>query len=880
MATLNSCDRNSIGRRIIAFFVLAVFLLNSGIAPFQCAYAQEVLQLPQPGKLVPLSPVFTPAYLKGMVIDPQHPFKFDFIIYRGDDLFSVNQKRTEYAKLVKYFLAALAVPDTDQWVNLSPYEQDRIIPDVFGKTEMGRDLLAQDYILKQIGASLTSPDTELGKKFWSRIYETAYEKFGVTEIPTDIFNKVWIVPDKAVIYEKGNTVYVLEHHLKVMMDADYLAMKNNGMTAMIDDKTGISKISGLIMREIIIPSIEKEVNEDKNFAQLRQIYSGMLLAAWYKRTLKESILAKVYGDQSKVKGIDQDPKSIREIYDRYVVAFKAGVFNIIKEDVDTYTREVVPRKYFSGGAVSAGREFDVPGYLQRVEKITPQGIEDAAQADLVSVQMRGVPKIGFINNIRPDAAMIVKPEDIFKDEESFLKINQIAKQAGGGIELISAGQGPLVFAHLQNQYYPSLLRALKTGQLVIVLDAHPQDDQIFSVEQNVVAPQKRLSDAKPMGIPGNLDAEYLFIDHHFEASFSDGSSFREMSTTPLVIKYMLQLIKGDKKADLERISHAVLFADHSDADIVLSGLVVRYLYSYWQKTPESLDVIVQLLEDAAIFNDHRFLTGDQARDKNARRLVHLIEALDKQKIGYGNILDKARYFLEAVVSGEVVNEEVERVIAGYDQEIIRSVGKLKTEFDRPSGGVKFDKKTGVLIVNIGADVSGEKVLEFIDSLDDRLGRKDISVVLIATPGNQNKTRYKFMVIPDAHPERQLSEAFYSAFNGKFANYIMDGTSFGGREDSGGSPKIGIAFNDVEAVADYLKSDSILELTKIDRKVTQEGDLRGGIDFSQSNLDMQIKRDGSGVPLPISRQNLENIRIDGIIPEILDIRPAVNSPLFD
>ncbi len=56
------------------------------------------------------------------------------------------------------------------------------------------------------------------------------------------------------------------------------------------------------------------------------------------------------------------------------------------------------------------------------------------------------------------------------------------------------------------------------------------------------------------------------------------------------------------------------------------------------------------------------------------------------------------------------------------------------------------------------------------------------------------------------------------------------------------------------------------------------DLKGGIDFAQSNLDMQIKRDGAGVVLPVSQQNLENIRIDGLVPEILSIQPVGTSLL--
>ncbi len=54
---------------------------------------------------------------------------------------------------------------------------------------------------------------------------------------------------------------------------------------------------------------------------------------------------------------------------------------------------------------------------------------------------------------------------------------------------------------------------------------------------------------------------------------------------------------------------------------------------------------------------------------------------------------------------------------------------------------------------------------------------------------------------------------------------------------------------------------------------------GGIDFAQSNLDMQIKRDGAGVLLPVSRQNLDNIHINGLVPVILSIQSPANVPAF-
>lgn len=81
----------------------------------------------------------------------------------------------------------------------------------------------------------------------------------------------------------------------------------------------------------MIPAIETEVNEGKNFAQLRQIYASMILAAWYKKTLKDNLLNKVYSDQKKIAGVDaNDPAAQEKIYQQYIDAFKTGVYNFIR----------------------------------------------------------------------------------------------------------------------------------------------------------------------------------------------------------------------------------------------------------------------------------------------------------------------------------------------------------------------------------------------------------------------------------------------------------------------------------------------------------------------------------------------------------------------
>ncbi|MFH0753134.1 MAG: hypothetical protein V2A70_01045, partial [Candidatus Omnitrophota bacterium] len=245
---------------MICLFVVFAFL-GSDVS----VYAQSVLTLPAPGMRVSLSPVVTPPLLKGIKIYRNDPFRFDFILDKGSttqplptrghsaplqdhqrgsvspsplpsglvsdmkatQVINRTPHHHDVSRLIKYFLAALTIPEKDLWVNLSPYEKNRIVPEGFGKTEMGRDLLAQDYFLKQITASLMYPEGDVGKKFWTKVYAAMQDKYGTTDIPVDTFNKVWIVPEKATVYENKDAAYVVESRLKVMLETDYLAMNAN-----------------------------------------------------------------------------------------------------------------------------------------------------------------------------------------------------------------------------------------------------------------------------------------------------------------------------------------------------------------------------------------------------------------------------------------------------------------------------------------------------------------------------------------------------------------------------------------------------------------------------------------------------------------------------
>ncbi|MCP4653428.1 MAG: hypothetical protein GY858_08625 [Candidatus Omnitrophica bacterium] len=340
---------------IVAVAILGAAIL-SGLLRSKF-FEPAVCDLPQPIQLLLSSKPHSYPVLKGMKVYPDNPLKFDFIVDTGDADIDENNLKVETSKLVRYFLASLAIPEEDLWVNLSPYEKDRVIPEKLGMTEMGVELLAQDYILKQLMSSLTYPESELGKKFWDRVYAKVNELYGAVDMPINTFSKVWIMPEKVLIHVNGDTAFVVEGHLKVMLESDYLAFKKNlynleakTVKSDIQNSKEINDVSSSIMKEIILPEIEREVNQGEHFAKLRQAFYSMVLATWFKRNLKEGLLGKSYADKGEVSGVDVEDKELKnEIYQQYVKAYRAGVYNYIKKEYDLYQHKAISRKYFSGG---------------------------------------------------------------------------------------------------------------------------------------------------------------------------------------------------------------------------------------------------------------------------------------------------------------------------------------------------------------------------------------------------------------------------------------------------------------------------------------------------------------------------------------------------
>lgn len=310
---------------LIFLFISVIFFKDMLGARHALAYE---LGLPAPSSIIGVSDNHDMPYLRGICINPDKPLELEFIFDTscGGKLTDEDKKQ-----MIDYFLAALAMPENLFWINLSPYEQDRIMDDALARTCMGRDMMKADYLLKQLSSSLTHPDTPLGRDYWQ-------VQSSKLKIESNEFNKIWILPEIAEIYEENNTVIVNKATLDVKTEADYLAMRNSRIDDSVNS-AGPRLMNGQAVKKII-PVIKDEVNTGKYFAKLRQIYNAVILASWFKQKFAKTYYNQ-YINSRNINGIDSVELVLRDkVFSLYKESFEKGVYSKVGKR----------RHYISGGA--------------------------------------------------------------------------------------------------------------------------------------------------------------------------------------------------------------------------------------------------------------------------------------------------------------------------------------------------------------------------------------------------------------------------------------------------------------------------------------------------------------------------------------------------
>ena len=360
--------------------------------------------LPLPNVVLNQSSDYTPPLIKGLRFDPNDPFNISFILDKGQQ--HAVPEIQEINRLVSYFLAGLTVPDEDKWVNLSPYEKDRVVPGALSRTELGQDMLSQDYVLKQLSSSLTHPDTSAGRAYWGMENKKLKIENGLTQISNieslisterEALSKIWLKPEKSVIYENSNTAFITESVIDVQ-----------------SDPTPESKVPNPLL-----PAIKQQVNHGKHFARLRQIYHSQILAAWFKQKFINTYY-RAYIDKNKVSGIDTAEKDAEEkIWQLYCKSFKKGVYDL---SVPISKKSV--KRFFSGGVLTPNRnnitvEHNASSAVTAIESsngfgqidihINARSVSSAAEAQILSklfYEQQGITGdyIKFLDTVKQQAA--------------------------------------------------------------------------------------------------------------------------------------------------------------------------------------------------------------------------------------------------------------------------------------------------------------------------------------------------------------------------------------------------------------------------------------------------------------------------------------------
>lgn len=354
--------------------------------------------------------IYQPAVLRGIEFSLQTPNQF---IFSFDTMQSSKMPAQDIERLIKYFFEFLTIPEDKLWVNLSPYESNRIIPDGLEKLNIGKDMLLEDYLLKKTTSHLISSNLKEVKKFWQEIEKNAYSILGTDKLLIDSLSKIWIVPDTADICEyksKDKVVaFVKDAKLKVMIEQDYLASRGQRIAYRKEEQkpplsakryTLNAKIKEIFKRELL-PIIEREINFGVRFAPLRQLYYSLILATYCKEKLALEPSYRQYIDKELIANLalPLDNKIKTKVYKAYLNDFYSSNNKVYLSQYDYQNKKAKIRKISSGGLIPTPkvRIVSLPQSLVIDSKDKAwQGREVIANNQVEFIKEKNIP-----NNVTP-----------------------------------------------------------------------------------------------------------------------------------------------------------------------------------------------------------------------------------------------------------------------------------------------------------------------------------------------------------------------------------------------------------------------------------------------------------------------------------------------
>jgi len=209
----------------------------------------------------------------------------------------------------------MAVEPSRFWVNLNPSQPDKVIDQYLGQTQVGRTLLEADLELKRAWTRSQDPKTAVGREYWNRM--TGLDGACIRQ---------WIVPKTATIREEGNRLYILDAPLEVKAEAFDFTIPSDPSFKCPDNP----EPSMAVYRDLLLPELNKAVNDAPEFKDLRRVYISRVAAEWYRDRMKADGRAAEAGiDNNDVSTLErEDDWSPTDVFNQYLKEINGTTYEL------------------------------------------------------------------------------------------------------------------------------------------------------------------------------------------------------------------------------------------------------------------------------------------------------------------------------------------------------------------------------------------------------------------------------------------------------------------------------------------------------------------------------------------------------------------------
>lgn len=314
---------------------------------------------------------------------------------------------------IDFFFIGLTLPNQKFWVNLNPWEPDRIVDEGLGTTDVGRIMLEADLQMKKDFCKHENPsESKVGESYWDLLDKKRDEL--VTECMNDypgqieatrnvLFNAVtrhWIVPGEVTAYGDGYEIYiadvtldiysepVYEHSTFEIVNQDESSISEDCLKSLDQAAKEYGRYAMELEEELVLPLVVEEVNSGEFYSDLRQVYVSLALAQWYKERVDGQRMFSDLIDSEDLTGLESEAAwSPRDIWEKYVESYEEGEYQY--EKTRTYTRDgfiVTETTVYTGGGVLFG---DILSHISMVGDIDPEIEETITDAMDVPFTNRG-----------------------------------------------------------------------------------------------------------------------------------------------------------------------------------------------------------------------------------------------------------------------------------------------------------------------------------------------------------------------------------------------------------------------------------------------------------------------------------------------------------